>query len=284
MACDTPYNVRNPRFTGVGSSERFIPVPCGKCPACLARRTSAWSFRLMQEDKVSSSAKFVTLTYDTDHVPITPKGYMTLDKSHVQDFMKRLRHYSPPLPAIKYYAAGEYGSQGMRPHYHLIMFNIDEEAVRKAWTFGQIDFGTVTGASVAYTAKYINKGKMIPVHSNDDRIPEFSLMSKGIGKSYMTPAVVAYHKADVSRNYVILDGGVKVSLPRYFREKIYDEDSRRMQSELIASEMSALETERYRRYVEEHGSGERYTKDRYESIKAKLANFRKSEKLKRNML
>src|ERR1044072_3765305 len=108
--CLTPFSVREKK-TG-----NTLPVPCGKCPNCCARRVSGWSFRLMQEDKDALSAHFVTLTYSNDFVPITANNFMTLDKKHVQKFMKLLRYYSPKFPKIKYYAAGEYGSKTWRPH------------------------------------------------------------------------------------------------------------------------------------------------------------------------
>lgn len=281
--CVTPYNVKNPHYRG-GSDQLYIPVPCGKCPACLARRTSAWSFRLLQEDKVASCALFITLTYDNDHVNISPNGFMTLVKKDWQDFMKRVRFASPTLPKIKYYCAGEYGSQTMRPHFHAIIFGADREIIERCWTKGSVWFGDVSGASVAYTAKYINKGKVIPVHANDDRVPECSMMSKGLGISYLSDAVVKYHQEDLSRNYVVLDGGVKVSLPRYFREKIYSEQDRAVQAKMISQRQVEMENERQRKYVEDNGSLDRYTFDRYQSIKQSLEQFRSQEKSKRNKI
>lgn len=165
-------------------------VPCGKCPLCLARRVSGWSFRLLQEDKVSISSLFITLTYDTLHVPITCNGFMALKKRDLQLFFKRLRKANlasmhktgeyGSLP-IKYYAAGEYGGRTKRPHYHIILFNAKLELIQEAWKLGQVHYGKVSGASVGYTLKYMCKPKTIPMHRNDDRQPEFSLMSKSWG-------------------------------------------------------------------------------------------------------
>lgn len=162
-----------------------IPVPCGKCPKCTARRTSGWSFRLMQQDKISMLSSFVTLTYDTDHVPITPHGFLTLVKRDCQLFFKRLRDIqkrlgSPEFRSLKisYYLAGEYGGQFGRPHYHVILFNAESRLIEMAWPLGQCHVGTVTGASIGYTLKYISKPAKIPLHQRDDRQREFSLMSK----------------------------------------------------------------------------------------------------------
>lgn len=156
-----------------------IPVPCGKCADCLKRRVSGWSFRLMNEEKKSSSAFFLTLTYDTKHVDITKNGFMTLNKKHMQDFMKRLRKRNQEK--LKYFLVGEYGGKTKRPHYHLILFNAVLDTVQPAWELGSVHYGLVTGASVGYTLKYMMKPSKIPMHKNDDRLKEFSLMSKGLG-------------------------------------------------------------------------------------------------------
>lgn len=185
----------------------------------------------MQEEKHSDSAHFVTLTYTTTTVPITQRGFMTLCKADVQKFFKRLRKMLPDNK-IKYYVAGEYGDKSMRPHYHAIIFNADVVSIDKAWSLdnkslGQTHFGTVTGASVGYTLKYMSKAKKIPMHRNDDRVKEFSLMSKGLGASYMSDAMVQWHKNDLeNRMYLNLEEGKKISMPRYYKDKVYTEPER----------------------------------------------------------
>ena len=70
-------------------------LPCGRCYPCTMRRVSGWSFRLVQEDKRAYSSSFLTLTYNTKHVPLSKKGFMTLRKQiynhflNVLDIMKR---------------------------------------------------------------------------------------------------------------------------------------------------------------------------------------------------
>ena len=54
-------------------------------------------------------------------------------------------------------------------------------------------------------------------------------MSKGIGKNYLTRSMVKWHKKDLTnRVYVTLKGGEKVSLPRYYKEKIYTQHERKI--------------------------------------------------------
>lgn len=230
-----------------------IPVPCGKCPNCVARKTSGWSFRLLKQEEISYSALFVTLTYDTKHVPISKNGFMTLDKTDVQKFMKRLRKLTNTQ--IKYYAAGEYGSKTMRPHYHIILFNAKKSEIEKAWTLenkplGSIYIGSVSGASVGYTLKYISKQGKIPMHKNDDRKKEFSLMSKGLGKNYLTENIINWHKDILTeRMYVPLKDNKKIAMPRYYKDKIYTEAEKSRISRYIES---VLEEEN-NKLVEIHG-------------------------------
>lgn len=163
-------------------------VPCSKCLNCKKRRVSGWSFRLMQQLKISQSARFITLTYDTNHVPITKRGFMSLDKTDFQKFIKRLRKAQKDVGNIKYYAVGEYGGRTMRPHYHAIIFNADVKLIQPAWSLNGIDigmvhYGEVNEATIGYTLKYISKASKVPLHRNDDRVKEFSLMSKDLAST-----------------------------------------------------------------------------------------------------
>lgn len=207
-------------------------VPCSKCPECKARRISAWSLRLTQQIKESKSAHFITLTYEKGHDKYgdyprrSPNGFATLLKGDVQRFLKRLRkHASQPVGLhIKYYAAGEYGSKTARPHYHLIIYNATPDAISSTWTHGNVHFGKVESASIGYCLKYISKGRTVPKHRRDDRQPEFSLMSKGLGAAYLTPAMINWHKADpVNRVYATIEDGKKISLPRYYKDRVFSD-------------------------------------------------------------
>jgi hypothetical protein len=207
-----------------------IPFPCGKCPPCKKRRTSGWSFRLVKEGERSNSALFVTLTYDTQYVPITPNGYMTLELTDLQKFFKRLRKLTNEK--LKYYAVGEYGSTKKRPHYHIILFNANPEHIKRAWalnnnTIGSYHIGNVSDASIGYTLKYMSKLSKIPMHSNDDRKKEFSVMSKGLGSNYITNAMIQWHKNLLEqRMYVPIKDGKKIAMPRYYKDKIYNEQEK----------------------------------------------------------
>jgi hypothetical protein len=245
--CITPFYVKD-KFTGEN-----IPVPCSKCPPCKKRRTSGWSFRLVKEGERSISALFVTLTYNTENVPITKKGFMNLNKPDVQKFMKRLRKLSKQK--LKYYVCGEYGFQKMRPHYHMIIFNADKEMIEKAWALnnkpiGTIYIGEVNEASIGYTLKYMTKKGKIPMHYNDDRIKEFSLMSKGLGSNYLTPKMISWHKKETEkRMYCNLKDSKKIAMPRYYKDKIYSKFDKFMISNYVKEIAEIEET----KLLEEYG-------------------------------
>lgn len=208
-------------------------------------------FRLMKEAESSDSAFFVTLTYADDKIKTSFNGYPTLDKADFQKFMKRLRktHEAifPESKKLKYYAAGEYGDKTERPHYHAIIFNTKQEIIEKAWSLdgeklGHVHYGQLSEASATYSLKYINKIGKIPAHELDDREPEFQLMSKGLGKTYLTRSMAKWHKADLTnRMYITLKGGVKVSMPRYYKEKLYTQHQRKF----IGAVMQQRDTEKW---------------------------------------
>lgn len=212
-----------------GVETGYMPFPCGKCPACVRRRVSGWAFRLNKQSEQSNSAHFVTLTYNDEHIKKTKNGFETLVKKDVQDFFKRLRKLTKQK--ISYYAVGEYGDTGERPHYHIILFNANPKIVENAWklndiTLGNVHFGDVGDASVGYTLKYISKDKKIPQFNGDDRQKEFALMSKGLGAGYLTENMVKWHtKGNIENKvYLPLKDGKKAAMPRYYKDKIYDQN------------------------------------------------------------
>ena len=255
MSCDTPFYVMP-----LAGLEK-VPVPCGRCPPCKIRRVNGWVFRLLEEEKRSSNAHFVTLTYDTTHVPISEHGFMTLQKRDFQLYMKRLRKLCPAT--LKYYAVGEYGSANNRPHYHAIIFNVHDSVLfHDAWMLGAVHIGKVSGDSIAYTMKYIDKQSTKKLHVRDDRNREFSLMSKGLGENYLTPETIDYHQQDISRLYLMRHGGHKIALPRYYRNKIYDEPVLKQQAR-NAQTISEKSDADDRRDFELRYAGSGYTYEQY---------------------
>lgn len=52
-------------------------------------------------------------------------------------------------------------------------------------------------------------------------------MSKGIGASYLSDNIRAWHLADLeNRMYCPIEDGKKIAMPRYYKNKIYTEQQR----------------------------------------------------------
>lgn len=232
MRCITPIDIKNPKRIKRLSDSEIMQVPCGKCSACRKRRAKQWTFRLLQEEKIAATAYFITYTYDQCHVPTTPNGYLSLDPKAHTNFMKRLRKRLSKeeltLP-LKYYMVGEYGGETERPHYHSIMFNLpeyfsaNEHRLEEIWKNGRVQVDNVTGASIGYVTGYVNKMKhFINLGENDDRIPEFTRISKGMGLNWLTEQRIKWMKNTLSPT-VKNEQGHDIGIPRYYKKKALTE-------------------------------------------------------------
>lgn len=251
MKCVSPISLK--------TKEGRTHVPCGTCIHCLTKRQQDWSFRLGKELKIAKTSSFVTLTYDDIHVPVLETHnqdgeliYQTqLSKSHLQLFMKRLRDHQlrtilkyrklknfllphSNLPKIRYYAVGEYGTNTKRPHYHILLFNIDPftlKNINQIWGKGHVDIGNITPKSITYVTKYVINSRN---QYYGQRQKQFSTMSKqpGIGANYLQDST-HWHRAN-SYHHVINSSGNKQALPDYYKNKIftkYERENHRLKNE-----------------------------------------------------
>lgn len=230
------------------------------------RIATQWAFRIYQEEKKSTSSHFVTLTYDPENIPISKKGYMTLDSGkHLEKFWKilrncyryrainpktgRLKWYYDKVPKIKYFAVSEYGGKTNRPHYHALILNSHEHHIKNSWKYGFVHIGKVQQASIMYCLKYMMKDSKIPQHKNDDRIPEFRRSSVKLGLSYLTPQMIKYHRDNPEKPYIVQEGGFKVAIPRYFRKKIWNDLELKEINNMIAQIIEKKEIENENKFL-----------------------------------
>ena len=204
-------------------------VPCGKCELCLSKKRQQWWFRLWNELRQSTSSYFITLTYNDNHLPKDGR----VNKKHVDDFLKIFRKGIEPFK-VRYFLVSEYGEDFGRPHYHMLLFNFPDgfnirEYLKKTWTFCDpyiFDYpdtvGTVTAKSINYVCKYC----LSTINSDDHDTKTFMSASRrpGIGLNYLTPAMVKYLKNRCDgRGFV---NGRFYPLPRYYRDKVYDDSEK----------------------------------------------------------
>lgn len=103
----------------LAGDSRFIRCSCKQCIGCRLENSRQWAVRAVHEARSSSSAYFVTCTFDDYHLPRDK----SLSKKFHQTFMKNLRREYGS--GIRFLGCGEYGELHGRPHYHYILFNID---------------------------------------------------------------------------------------------------------------------------------------------------------------
>ena len=209
-----------------GKGWMYEIIPCGHCYACKLNHSAEWATRCVLETKYHEHSYWITLTYDEEHLPIYKyftdgTNYFendgtwtgTLEPEDVTRFLNSLRKYfeRKGITGIKYYYAGEYGSQNLRPHYHMLLwgapldlnefydFHIDERnklhwkshEIDHFWGKGLIDMTEIEWSNAAYTARYTMKklsdmSKPDKFYAEQGKIKEFVRMSRrpGIGMEY----------------------------------------------------------------------------------------------------
>ncbi|AXH77292.1 MAG: replication initiator protein [Microviridae sp.] len=280
MRCVSPMSV--PRPPGRCATDRII-IPCGQCFACIANLRESWCNRIMAEQKHSSSSNFITLTYATEHLKFTSAGLPTLCKKDFQNFAKRLRKKLASMPEfktvkLKYYAIGEYGTKKLRPHYHIALFNFPQlghiakliDFISDSWGLGSVHVGKIELASVRYVTNYvINKY----VHDEfDEREKPFSLISKGMGLSYLTPEIIGYHQNNEEFTMRTIQG--KALLPRYYKEKLFHKDQIKLNRERTQPEIDKRYEENQKRRSE-FSSGNPFFYRMQAETQARIQYFKK---------
>lgn len=242
-------------------------VPCGKCYLCLKNIKNDWSFRLNWEHKSSKSSHFITLTYNPENLP-TNQGIGTLKKRDLFTFIKSLRKsqerwyesqgLEQPDYKIKFFGVGEYGTKGHRPHYHIIIFNLhssQKERIQEIWGKGHVHIGTVAQASVAYTAKYIidddKRWQNNPIEK------PFRVMSKNLGLNYLEKNKDWHRSQDDQiedwRMHVVVDSGIKIRMPRYYRDKLFASDEVEAFNKLTEKERAQRHIDKFNQDEKDYG-------------------------------
>lgn len=232
----------------------IIPIPCGKCLSCRLDYSRQWANRCMDElETTQGPSWFITLTYDNDHLPRNTireevsgveVAVPTLKSVDLQLFMKRLRESfrRKGITDVRFFACGEYGEQGNRPHYHIICYNcpLDDLTFYKA-TRGLVYYNSktiedlwenkgfcvitdVTWESCAYVARYIMKkhnGKIDDKwYERNGADKEFIRMSRrpGIGRKFFELHKDEIYPRDVTR----YKKGVAIKPAKYY-DKLYED-------------------------------------------------------------
>lgn len=191
---------------------KYRTVRCGRCVWCRWMNALAWAVRIVNEVSITEGGcSFLTLTYHPKQLPEAEKypRQGTLEKKHLQDFLKRLRsrlEYHDNIK-IRYFACGEYGHKNGRAHYHVIVFGYtfpdrkmrperskhgyrlyNSDLLSSLWKFGFSTTQDVDAGVAKYVGQYSTKkitGAKAPEFYKG-RLPEFVITSTkpGIGTEW----------------------------------------------------------------------------------------------------
>lgn len=261
MGCYHPIEIgvlSKPLRPGAPRVLNPMTVGCGNCLGCRADQARDWTHRILNEADMHDYSWFATLTYNEEHCPENHQ----LNPSHLRRFFKALRRNTE----VRYFAVGEYGDTTQRPHYHALLFGpalLDRipytnragtkvwqsKTIDTAWHMGLTEIGSLTPASAAYCAGYVQKklGKKkdaqdhLRVHEHTGEIikfqTEFSRMSlkPAIGRTW-----IEKHWRDVyPRDYIVIRGK-EYRPPRYY-DKWMDQHHPDIMAEVRWNRANALQ-------------------------------------------
>ncbi|AZL82914.1 replication initiator protein [Apis mellifera associated microvirus 12] len=196
---------------------RRVELPCGRCIGCRRRHAQDWTLRCTLESFQHGASSWVTLTYDPAHCPVS------VSREHLSGYLKRLRQRLRSR-VVRFFGSGEYGDTTKRPHYHVILYGVEqgEPEAAQAWPFGYVRHDPLSPAAIAYVAGYVSKKygsdreqDIIDPETGEvhTRAPAFLQMSRrpGIGGD-------ARRFSSSWRSVAVLPGGGRQAVPRYLHE------------------------------------------------------------------
>lgn len=244
--CLYPKLIKNKRYTVTKKNggiippifdERtlYVPIGCGKCIECMKQKKRNWQVRLLEEIKHDKTGKFVTLTFSEEALEdlgnnISIKNLNSIIENEiatlaVRRFLERWR--KKHKKSVKHWFITELGHNGTeRIHIHGVIFTNEIEDIKVLWKYGHIWIGDyVNEKTINYIVKYCNK--LDTQHKG--YIPKI-MTSAGIGKKFIEriDSRINKFKGDETIEYYKTNDGSKLSLPIYYRNKLYSEEERQM--------------------------------------------------------
>lgn len=213
---------------------KLVPVGCGKCMECLKQKSRGWQVRLHEELRNNSHALFVTFSFSDEalislenHLDQNLTGYNLDNKLAtlaVRRFLERWR--KKYKTSVKHWFVTELGQTNTeRIHLHGLLFtDKSHEIISDIWSYGNVWIGDyVNEKTINYIVKYIYK--------QDNKHKYYTpviLCSKGIGSNYLNRYDSSNNKfknKETNELYTTRNG-IKLPLPTYYRNKIYNDEER----------------------------------------------------------
>lgn len=249
-------------------------VPCNHCLECVKDHQNEYIVRAIEEQRKRGTMCFFTLTYAPDTLPMKEfeiideeTGEMscyetqTLHRADVSLWLKLFKQTwkrKGQTLDFSYMITGEYGPKTQRPHYHGLIFGLNDEQINQLMWSWKTKYGYVCFKKIPslmadvekvsrYCAKYMIKNeewKLVPENAEKPRIMTSQFF--GMPEEKRWNAMVRYYQAqdvleydplnpkfeNVKDMYKIVDeiirrrkyrigNGKEFKLPNYYKRKIF---------------------------------------------------------------
>lgn len=195
-------------------------IPCRNCIGCKIKKSQEWATRGYHETKKYKHNYTITLTYNDQNINYTKNGIPTIKMDDLRKFINSLRKKFERKghKNIKILGGAEYGTKTMRPHFHIIFFNLpltDLKPIiwkgKQYWWSNTIEnlwgkndsqkcpnlIDKVTTESISYCVSYSFKKLNKKKDTDPLQIePEKLIMSKNIGKTEFDKNYETWYKQD----------------------------------------------------------------------------------------
>lgn len=235
----------------------YVPIKCNKCIECRKQISREWQARLLEDIKHNRNGKFITLTFSNESIKKICEYEKTFrDKETgrkfkaqigeaegyerdnliatiaVRRFLERWR--KKYKKSLRHWLITEIGHNGTENiHLHGIVWTDDLTEVERIWQYGFVWKGKqhqnghlenyVNERTVGYITKYVTK-----VDEKHTTYQSIILTSSGIGAGYTKRRDFLDNKfqGQQTREYYKTQTGHKISLPVYWRNKIYTDEQK----------------------------------------------------------
>lgn len=251
----------------------YVPIGCDNCAECRNRKAREWQIRLTEDIKEHKNGKFITFTFSNQSITKLVQdnkdlhgiiGY-ALDNAiatkAVRLFLERWR--KKYTKSLRHWLVTELGHEGTENiHLHGIIWTDENlKEVEDKWQYGFMWKGQetstgilnyVTTRTVNYITKYITKQDL------DHKLYKSkTLCSPGIGAAYLKrfAAIQNEWNGSETRDYYVTESRHKMSLPIYYRNKIYTDEEREL--------LWLMKLDKCERYVWGEKVSVKYSDDEY---------------------
>lgn len=219
----------------------YVPIGCGKCIECMKKKAREWQVRLLEEIKPNITGKFITLTFSNESIQKIIKQCETKNTGYALDneiatkatrlFLERWRKQYKK--SLRHWFVTELGHNGTENiHLHGIVWTTESYAtIAQIWSYGfiwprpdrYIQPTFVSEITVNYITKYVHK-----IDHDHKTYKPIILTSPGIGAEYTNSYNASLNKYNSAETleYYKTKSGHKISLPIYYRNKIYTDEEK----------------------------------------------------------